>query len=627
MSLYANYARRRVLQICAIAGAGLGGMLGFAADPALASYDAHVQAGTLQIKGNGASDKLALRLDPNAPNILQVDVGEDGTTDFAFDRNTFTAINVQGGGGNDEIRIDQSGGSFADDAVTLDGGAGNDTLIGGDGNDTLIGGSGDDHVDGGRGSDTALLGSGDDTFTWDPGDGSDTVEGQGGHDTMQFNGSNAPERIDLSANGSRVRLFRDVANITMDLNGIENLNVAALGSADTITVGDLTGTGVKHTNIDLSGTPGTGTGDGAADSVIVDGTDGPDKVNVSNDAAGNVLVTGLATQVAVSGSESTQDSVDVATLGGDDTVDTGVGITGPQAVDVDGGTGSDTVNYSGTQSADTIGIAPDGTAVSTFTTAGSSVDSTAVESLVVRGRGGDDTIVGQNGIAGLTALTLKGGSGDDTLRGGDGNDVLIGGSGDDQIDGGRGADTALLGSGADTFTWDPGDGSDTVEGQGGQDTMQFNGSNAAERIDLSANGSRVRLFRDVANITMDLNGIENLNVAALGSADTITVNDLSGTGVKHTNIDLSGTPGTGTGDGAADSVIVNGTNNPDKVDVTNDAAGNVLVSGLASQVAISGSEPANDQLLLNTLGGNDRVAVAPGVSGLIQPVVDLGTDQ
>ena len=157
--------------------------------------------------------------------------------------------------------------------------------------------------------------------------------------------------------------------------------------------------------------------------------------------------------------------------------------------------------------------------------------------------------------------------------------------------------------------------------------MQFNGSNAPEHIDLSANGSRVRLFRDVANITMDLNGIENLNVAALGSADTITVNDLTGTGVKHTNIDLSGTPGSGTGDGAADAVIVNGTNNPDKVDVTNDAAGNVLVSGLASQVAISGSEPANDQLLLNTLGGKDRVTVAPGVSGLIQPVVDLGTDQ
>jgi Ca2+-binding RTX toxin-like protein len=328
MSLYANYARRRVLQICAIAGAGLGGMLGFAADPALASYDAHVNAGTLQITGNGASDKLALRLDPNAPNILQVDVGEDGTTDFAFDRNTFTAINVQGGGGNDEIRIDQSGGSFADDAVTLDGGAGNDTLIGGDGNDTLIGGSGDDHVDGGRGSDTALLGSGDDTFTWDPGDGSDTVEGQGGHDTMQFNGSNAPERIDLSANGSRVRLFRDVANITMDLNGIENLDVAALGSADTITVNDLSGTGVKHTNIDLSGTPGSGTGDGAADTVIVNGTNNPDKVDVTNDAAGNVLVSGLASQVAITGSEPANDQLLLNTLGGKDRVTVAPGVSG-----------------------------------------------------------------------------------------------------------------------------------------------------------------------------------------------------------------------------------------------------------------------------------------------------------
>lgn len=55
--------------------------------------------------------------------------------------------------------------------------------------------------------------------------------------------------------------------------------------------------------------------------------------------------------------------------------------------------------------------------------------------------------------------------------------------------------------------------------------------------------------------------------------------------------------------------------------------GQVPVTGLACQVAISGSEPANDQLLLNTLGGKDRVTVAPGVSGLIQPVVDLGTDQ
>ena len=99
---------------------------------------------------------------------------------------------------------------------------------------------------------------------------------------------------------------------------------------------------------------------------------------------------------------------------------------------------------------------------------------------------------------------------------------------------------AFMGAGDDTFVWNPGDGSDTVEGQGGNDTLQFNGANVNENIDLSANGSRLRLFRDVGNVTMDVNGVEQVNVVALGGADTITVNDLSGTGVTDVNIDLAG---------------------------------------------------------------------------------------
>ena len=89
-----------------------------------------------------------------------------------------------------------------------------------------------------------LGGAGDDTFVWNPGDGSDIVEGQDGTDTLVFNGANINEKIDISANGSRVRFTRDVANITMDLNSVEHVNFTALGGADTITVGDLTGTGV-----------------------------------------------------------------------------------------------------------------------------------------------------------------------------------------------------------------------------------------------------------------------------------------------------------------------------------------------------------------------------------------------
>ena len=71
--------------------------------------------------------------------------------------------------------------------------------------------------------------------------------------------------------------------------------------------------------------------------------------------------------------------------------------------------------------------------------------------------------------------------------------------------------------------------------------MRFNGANVAEHIDLSANGSRLRFSRDVGNITMDTNGVETVDFNALGGADTITVNDLTGTDVRNVNVDLAAT--------------------------------------------------------------------------------------
>ena len=59
------------------------------------------------------------------------------------------------------------------------------------------------------------------------------------------------------------------------------------------------------------------------------------------------------------------------------------------------------------------------------------------------------------------------------------------------------------------------------------------------------------LSRDIAAITMDMNGVETIKFNALGGTDTITVNDLSKTAVKHVAIDLSATPGSGKGDGNA----------------------------------------------------------------------------
>ncbi len=498
---------------------------------------------TVEVNGGNGAETFTV-----APNGTRVRFDRVTPAPFFLDIGTTEKLIVNGNGGDDTITAGNGLASLIQ--LTIDGGTGNDTITGGDGNDVLIGGDGNDTIIGGRGNDMAFLGAGDDTFVWNPGDGSDTVEGQGGADTLQFNGSNVGEKIDLSANGSRLLLTRDVAAITMDVAGVEQVNVVALGGADTITTNDLSGTDVTGVNLDLASPPGSGTGDGQADSVIVNGTNDGDAVSVTG-AGSSYTVAGLQAVVAVNGSEGSNDSLVLNTLGG-----------------------SDTVNAS--------------------------------------------TLP-----AGVVRLTVDGGDGNDTIFGSAGDDTLIGGDGNDVINGGRGNDVAFMGAGDDTFVWNPGDGSDTVEGQGGNDTLRFNGSNANENIDLSANGSRLRLTRDVGNVTMDVNGVEQVNVAALGGADTLTVNDLSGTDVTGVNLDLAGTAGSSGGDGQADTVIVNGTAAADTLTVSGSGT-TVGVAGLSATVHVTNAEAANDSLRVNGLGGDDTINASKLHADVIALTLDGG---
>jgi Ca2+-binding RTX toxin-like protein len=165
-------------------------------------------------------------------------------------------IQVVGRAGNDTISLNETNGLLP--RASLDGGAGNDTIKGGSGADVLIGGDGNDAVTGARGNDFAALGAGDDVFIWNPGDGNDTVEGQAGFDRLIFNGSGASENITISANDDRATLFRDVANVTMDLNDVERIVFRALGGADNVVINDLTGTDLTISGVvvDLAGTLG-----------------------------------------------------------------------------------------------------------------------------------------------------------------------------------------------------------------------------------------------------------------------------------------------------------------------------------------------------------------------------------
>src|SRR5262249_27432645 len=157
--------------------------------------------------------------------------------------------------------------------------------------------------------------------------------------------------------------------------------------------------------------------------------------------------------------------------------------------------------------------------------------------------------------------------------------------------------------------------SDIVEGQDGFDAMVFNGANIAEKIDISANGSRVRFTRDVASVTMDLNAVERIDFNALGGADQITVHDLSGTDVTEINLNLA--LAGGAGDGAADNVIVEGTGGDDVISVSG-TPGAATVAGLSATINITGAEAANDRLTVNALAGDDVVEASGLVAGVIQ---------
>jgi Ca2+-binding RTX toxin-like protein len=266
-------------------------------------------------------------------------VGDNGSADFSFPKVDIDAIKVTLRDGSDSARIDDANGAFTDSIpTTIAGGDGDDSLEGGQRqvaaeNETYKGGDGNDLVDGGKGNDTASLGDGDDAFRWDNGEGSDTIEGRDGTDTMVFNGAAVAENVTMSANGGRLTFFRVQGNVTMDTDGVEIVDDNALGGGDSVTVNDLTGTDVTQTNLDLAGTLGGSAGDGAVDSVVVNGTNADDTIDIDGNGAG-ADVSGLATAVSVRHADQ-GDSLSVNTLAGTNRVSAN-GAFGALAVLVDG---------------------------------------------------------------------------------------------------------------------------------------------------------------------------------------------------------------------------------------------------------------------------------------------------
>ena len=416
-------------------------------------------------------------------------------------------------------------------------------------------------IDAGAGNDTVIGGAGAETLL--AGDGNDLVDGNGGNDK------------------------------------------ALLGAGDDVFVWD----------------PGDGSdvveGEAGADTMRFNGANIAEQVDLS--ANGNRLRF-FRVQANITMDTTGIERVDFNALGGADLV-TVNDLTGTDvsAVNVDlagslGGTTSDgstdRVVVNGTAGNDTIDVSGSASAVNVagLRTVVAIQHQEPTDELAVNGLGGSDHISATALAAGAISLTLDGGSGDDAIAGGPGVELLLGGDGNDSLDANGGNDRALLGAGDDVFVWDPGDGSDTIEGEAGADTMRFNGANIAERVALVADGNRLKFFRAPGNVTMDTAGVERGDFNALGGPDSITVSDLTGTDVGTVNLDLASTLGGGQGNGQADHVIVEGTNDGDGIRVNSDPSG-VVVAGLRAVVEIRHQEPA-DALAVDGVEGNDDIAAA-----------------
>ena len=355
-----------------------------------------------------------------------------------------TAVTVYGGAGNDTLR-----GGAGDD--TLDGGDDNDTFTTGtgpDGADTLVGGAGTDTAD--YSTRTAAL-----TITIDAtaNDGEtgetdkvstdiEVVKGGSGNDTIT--GSAAADTIYGGAGNDTITgglgndtLYGDAGNDTFDegsaTSGADTINGGA--GTDTVSYGSRT----NDVTVAISGAAVSGEA-GELDKVMTDvenvtGGAGNDTItgspsdNVLDGGAGNdTLSGGLGNDTLKGGAGDDVENGDA----GDDTFDEGSATSGDDTFH--GGAGVDTVTYAARTNALTVvmdGVTPGGEAGE------ADLVGTDVENLV--GGAGDDTLTGN-----AADNQLEGGAGADTINGLAGDDVIDGNAGSDVIDCGLGDGDVLL---------------------------------------------------------------------------------------------------------------------------------------------------------------------------------------
>ena len=196
--------------------------------------------------------------------------------------------------------------------LTVDGGAGGDSIVGTDGPDVLRGGPDADVVRGREADDTVDLGDGDDVFLHQAMDGSDRVDGGAGQDMGSTGGTDNDDTIEVGSSGARTRVF-GASSGSLELDRTEQIVVDPKAGTDNVIVHDLAGTPTSEVTGALFAP------DQRVDTLTVLGSTGPETIKATSSGPVHT-VSGLAATVRLASPEQgTMLALDARD--GDDTID------------------------------------------------------------------------------------------------------------------------------------------------------------------------------------------------------------------------------------------------------------------------------------------------------------------
>jgi len=534
---------------------------------------------------------------------------------------------IYGGIGSDTIR-----GAEGDDEVY--GEDGNDQIYGNDGADTLYGGDGVDSLFGEIGDDVVYGGAGDDTVEGNEGNdilyggtGNDYLRGSYGSDSLY--GGEGDDYLWMGWGDDTVYLSDNFGNDTILGEGVDETtgDVMDLSAITTDITIDLTSSDPE------AGTVSDGTSTATfneIEHIIL--SSGTDTLVLGNGSGADVVQAFEAPTDNGDGTSSGNDQLDVSGL--DDSGGNPVNTNDVVITDTNGdGTGDAILNFPNGESITLVGV-----------TVAQISDPLALEAIgipylpldyVVEGTGAGELIDGaytgdpegdqvdnNDNLAGNNDDSIVAGGGDDTVLSGAGDDVIDAGTGNDSVDAGAGDDSIAGGDGNDDIQgWF---GNDTIEGGAGNDTIQgwtgddsIDGGTGADSIDAGDGDDIITLNNDFGADTIEGGGdAETLGdtLDASNVTDDLTL-DLTAGGTEFDAESGSISDGTDTATftdienivlGSGDDSVI-GSNGNDTVDTG--AGADTVEGGLGNDTFdVGASDGEVDTIVFGDNDGNDTIS-------------------